>query len=247
MAVCLVVGPTGGSSAWAGDEAKPQAEVSPIGDVSRFADAPSLEGIALVTGALVLMAYDESFNDFHQERRSALGDDIADGLRLFGAPPVYLGVSGGLLAAGLVSGDPGWRKAGLRVSASLLATSLVTRGLKYGLGRERPHADRGGYAFDPFTNRTSFPSGHTSMAFSLATSLSYEIDRPWATAGLYTLAAGTGWSRLNDNVHWLSDVLAGALIGHASSRLVRHFWGDDRSVAVLPAGDGLMVCWGGRF
>ena len=53
------------------------------------------------------------------------------------------------------------------------------------------------------------PSGHTTMAFALATALSDDIHRTWASVGLYTMATGVAWSRLNDNRHWLSDVAGG--------------------------------------
>ena len=68
------------------------------------------------------------------------------------------------------------------------------------------------------------PSGHAAMSFALATSLADEIHRPWATVGLYGMATAVGWSRINDNRHWLSDVAAGALIGITSSKLVTGRW-----------------------
>ena len=52
----------------------------------------------------------------------------------------------------------------------------------------------------------SFFSGHTAMAFAFATSLADDIDRPWATVGLYAAAGAVGWSRIHDNRHWLSAV-----------------------------------------
>jgi membrane-associated phospholipid phosphatase len=68
------------------------------------------------------------------------------------------------------------------------------------------------------------PSGHTTMAFAFATALSDDIRRPWATVGLSTLAVGVGWSRINDNHHWLSDVAAGAVLGITSAKLVNSRW-----------------------
>jgi membrane-associated phospholipid phosphatase len=62
------------------------------------------------------------------------------------------------------------------------------------------------------------------MAFALAAALADDIHRPWATVGLYTLATGVGWSRINDNKHWLSDVAGGALIGITSAKLMNGRW-----------------------
>jgi len=62
------------------------------------------------------------------------------------------------------------------------------------------------------------------MAFALATALSDDIHRTWASVGLYTMATGVAWSRLNDNRHWLSDVAAGAVVGVTSAKLVNGHW-----------------------
>ena len=64
----------------------------------------------------------------------------------------------------------------------------------------------------------------TLVAFALATALSDDIGRPWASVGLYTMATGVAWSRLNDNRHWLSDVAAGAVVGVTSAKLVNGHW-----------------------
>ena len=52
------------------------------------------------------------------------------------------------------------------------------------------------------------------MAFALAASVSDEVHSTPVTIGLYTGAALTGWSRINDDKHWLSDVAMGALRGN---------------------------------
>jgi membrane-associated phospholipid phosphatase len=58
----------------------------------------------------------------------------------------------------------------------------------------------------------------------MATALSDDIHHPLATVGLYTLATGVGWSRINDNRHWLSDVVGGAALGITSAKLVNGHW-----------------------
>jgi membrane-associated phospholipid phosphatase len=68
------------------------------------------------------------------------------------------------------------------------------------------------------------PSGHTTMAFALATTLADDIHKTWASVGLYTMATGVGWSRVNDNKHWLTDIAAGAVIGVTSAKLVSGRW-----------------------
>jgi undecaprenyl-diphosphatase len=60
----------------------------------------------------------------------------------------------------------------------------------------------------------SYPSGHTAMAFNLATLFSVGLSlSPPLRLGLYTLATGVGYSRLHLGVHYPLDVLSGAFLG----------------------------------
>ncbi|MCE1245145.1 MAG: phosphatase PAP2 family protein [Firmicutes bacterium] len=70
-------------------------------------------------------------------------------------------------------------------------------------------------------NYDSFPSGHTSVAFSMATILGEAYNLKWLT---YPLALMSGLSRIQQNTHWPSDVLAGGILGHLEARtiLARH-------------------------
>lgn len=63
--------------------------------------------------------------------------------------------------------------------------------------------------------RNSFPSGHTATAFMGAELLRREYwdVSPWIGIAGYAVAAGTGFFRMYNNRHWLTDVIAGAGIG----------------------------------
>lgn len=71
------------------------------------------------------------------------------------------------------------------------------------------------------SNNYSFPSGHTANAFAAAEFLNQEYRdvSPWIGYAGYTVAAATGALRLYNNKHWLSDVVAGAGIGIASTKI----------------------------
>ena len=73
--------------------------------------------------------------------------------------------------------------------------------LKVVTGRSRPDAERGAYDFHPFSGHRALPSGHSTLAFTLATTLADAVNDPWATVGLYAVAAGTAWSRVYDRRH----------------------------------------------
>jgi membrane-associated phospholipid phosphatase len=159
-----------------------------------------------------------------QDHRSSRSDAIARGFHYGGEPEVVFGIPGALLAAGAISGDKGLERSGGRVLASVLVAGVATGGLKEAVGRVRPISTTNQYLFRPLSHHDSFPSGHATMAFALATSLGEEIRRPWASALLYAAAAGTAWSRLNDQQHWLSDVLAGAAVGIGGAKIIEGRW-----------------------
>ena len=71
-----------------------------------------------------------------------------------------------------------------------------------------------------FSSRNSFPSGHTATAFMGAEFLrmEYQDVSPWIGVAGYTVAVGTGFFRMYNNRHWLTDVLAGAGIGILSAK-----------------------------
>lgn len=69
-------------------------------------------------------------------------------------------------------------------------------------------------------NSRSFPSGHTATAFAGAEFMKQEFsdNSPWYGYIGYSMATATGALRMMNNQHWLSDVLAGAGIGIATTK-----------------------------
>jgi membrane-associated phospholipid phosphatase len=183
-------------------------------------------GVIAIGGLSVLMALDEPAQRYFQGQRSTTSNGLANTLRHFGQIEVYGTVTAGLMAAGLFSGDGEITRVGARLATSLVLTGASTALAKHALGRQRPGDNTEGDSDEylPFSGHEAMPSGHTAIAFAMATSLADEIDRPWASLGLYTVASGVAWSRLNDNRHWLSDVAAGAALGITSAKLVNGSW-----------------------
>jgi membrane-associated phospholipid phosphatase len=101
-----------------------------------------------------------------------------------------------------------------RAGVSIGAAGAVTLMLKEAVGRSRPtEAPADADVFHPFSGHASFPSGHATLAFATAAALDHETRSPWVPWIAYPLAAVVGWSRVRDQEHWTSDVLAGAAIG----------------------------------
>ncbi len=100
--------------------------------------------------------------------------------------------------------------------AFLLSTALVHL-IKRRVKRMRPIAHTEVRFLAPVTRHGSFPSGHTATTFALVTLLAWHF--PLAAVPLYLLAAVIGYSRVYVGVHFLSDVLAAAVIGIVSGGL----------------------------
>src|SRR5262249_46404774 len=147
--------------------------------------------------------------------------DVATIFRQQGEPWYYATVSLGVFGAGVIANSPDLRRAGRRLVLSVAGAGLTTVALKRLVGRSRPNENVGAFQFHPFTSlkdsagvqtRGAFPSGHTTAAFAVATSLADDINHPIASMVLYTVAAGAAWSRLYDNRHWLSDTIFGGAL-----------------------------------
>jgi membrane-associated phospholipid phosphatase len=97
--------------------------------------------------------------------------------------------------------------------------------MRYLFGRTRPFSSKEGsqYEFTWFQtagDTQSFPSGHTAVAFATSTVLAERIDTWWARVILYSFAAMTGYARLYNDKHWLSDVIFGGALGFSSGMYV---------------------------
>jgi hypothetical protein len=114
--------------------------------------------------------------------------------------------------------------------------------MKYAAGRERPNETTRVNAWRE--GGSSFPSVHATAAFAIGTVLAESggDDYRWVRRILgYGIAGATAYVRLHDNVHWLSDTVAGAAVGIATARFTMnrreqraHRW--DLSVEPMPGG-----------
>ena len=145
--------------------------------------------------------------------------------RNLGRIHVGLGLTGATFLVGKATGSETVSRVGLRSLETLLLNTVLTSAMKVTIGRARPDSGLGEEDFRLFSTdgyRGSFPSGHTSNVFALATTLSRELrdEAPWVPYVAYPIAAYTGISRVLDERHWFTDVVAGAAVGVLSSRLI---------------------------
>jgi membrane-associated phospholipid phosphatase len=138
------------------------------------------------------------------------------------ATPVSFGLPGGMVIAGLIAKDKNLRDNGYELALAAAGNFVFTRIVKLAVNRPRPFVT---YPYlDPYKKSLinySFPSGHASTAFAVATTLSIQYKKWYVAAPAYLWAAGVSYSRMHLGVHYPTDVMAGAVFG-AGSSLVAH-------------------------
>lgn len=134
---------------------------------------------------------------------------------------VGMGIPLTMLVVAYADGDSKLRQAGWQATESLALTGVLTWGLKYTFREKRPFQKWPDIVKLGSGGSYSFPSGHSSMAFSTATSVAMSYPKWYVAAPAYTWAATVAYSRMHLGVHTLSDVVAGAIVGSGSA-IVTH-------------------------
>lgn len=143
---------------------------------------------------------------------------------------IAYGLSGLMLAGGLIGND----KKMLHTSRLLVESWLISGAIVYWskrfFGRSRPYAGLGPHQYSPFEFSSSdhsirsFPSGHSSSAWALMTVIAKQYSQWWIKYPAYAVAASVSLQRMEDRQHWLSDVVVGGAIGHwVATSLVSRF------------------------
>jgi membrane-associated phospholipid phosphatase len=120
----------------------------------------------------------------------------------------------GTWAMGLLLDDSAGRVEAYRMLEAGALSSITTEIFKYSAGRLRPNETL--RVDDWRKSGSSFPSLHASAAFAIGTVFAESggDDYRWVRRVIgFGMASGTAYARLHGNVHWLSDVVAGAAIG----------------------------------
>lgn len=154
-------------------------------------------------------------------------------------------ISGLFVLIGLLRGRPEWYRAGLRGWLAHAVTAVLVQGLKHGIGRPRPRLHRDG---DFFTGPSldagldSFPSGHAAASFAVAS----VVARCCPALGwpAYALAGFVAVTRVFRGSHYVSDVLAGVVVGLVIGVLTAtplRDWDTALRRTLLAAAPGLVV------
>ena len=186
---------------------------------------PTVEGVltagAIGVGVGGFMLLDRNIRDAAGNHRHDKLGDYADGISQLGYAPVLFGLNVVGLAAGELArnftGDRTHLDNALAATEAQVLALVLAEGIGYATMRSTPRESR-----DPFTfklGRSSFPSSHASQTFAVATVLADRYG--WGVGTIaYLGATAVSASRIIQERHWSSDVVAGAALGWLIGRAV---------------------------
>lgn len=201
-----------------------------------LAQGTVLAGGAVLAGALL----DEPVDRF-MARHARSGAARAWGNAGKSLPLVLAGGAGAAAALG----DDRLQNIGIISLESIAGAAALSVGAKQWIGRARPNEELGRLARTSDRGNASFPSNHATVAFAAVTPFAKEYDVPW----LYGLAAAGSLGRAASRQHWVSDVVAGGVLGYAIGGWL---WQSQRDnnlsrFALMPGNKEVRVAWSGTY
>lgn len=190
------------------------------------------EATAVVAALSVL---DNRGRSLMQRNQARTADAVTSVVEPFGAQASMVVIGGYALTGVLFHNSKAGLIASESAASSVIAAGLITPALKLAFGRARPRENKDVYAFRPFSGAASFPSGHTTQAFAVASVIARESASFWVKLSAYSIATGVGVSRMYHGAHYISDVAAAAMIGTTVGRSIAGHGIGVRSLRVRPA------------
>ncbi len=209
------------------------------------ADRTKAAGVLVLVGGL--MVFDDRIAAESQERRSSLTNSISRATTGLGSAEAFY-LSGGLIASGFAFHDSHLTLMGREAIEASVFSGLISNALKPVFGRVRPAAAGNQTTFEPGSGNYSFPSGHATEAFAVASVVAARSSGWLVPTLAYTAASLVALDRINDRAHFPSDVAAGAAIGAVVGRFIVHRHertmetpGPQISLTTIPHGLGLVA------
>lgn len=223
-------------SAWPAFRWRLEQAVSTTPTLPQWAQGSLLAGGAILAGA----ALDKPVDRFVRPRQE---NRVVDAWGNVGKamPMVLAGAAG----AAVAFGDSRMQNMGIISLQSIAGAAGVSMATKRLVGRARPDEELGAFSRSGKRSDASFPSNHAAVAFAAVTPFAQEYDAPW----LYGVAAVGSMGRVADRKHWISDVVAGGVVGYAIGSWLWQAQRDDSksSFAVVPGTKQLAVTWSGTY
>ncbi len=174
-----------------------------------FKSLPNFDSLLILgigtVGALAVHPVDEEVSNWVAKQDYSSYAPLGDSL---GVGWVHGVAAIGTYGIGRLARDAKATHVGSDLIRAQMMNLVLTKSLKFTVDRERP----GG-------GSQSFPSGHSSAAFTTASILhghfGWKVGLP-----AYSISGFVAWARFRDNSHWVSDVVFGSALGMAVGRAV---------------------------
>lgn len=171
----------------------------------------------IIGTGLALYSYDGQIRHEIGKSRSSLNDNFFKIAKKFGDGGYDILFLTGWSLAGTFTKNEYMKETAFLAAKSFLSANSIGSIIKYSIGRARPYTGDGKSHFTPFkfkTSRSSFPSGHTVSAFSVATVFAKRSDYTSIKILSYSMACATALERVYSDKHWATDVFFGAALGY---------------------------------
>lgn len=178
---------------------------------------------AILGTGTFFIAFDEEINDWFQRNRNSSSEDVSRLISPLGHGLFLGGFLTALYASGEIFDSSQLRKTALLSFESWMISGTIVTAIKFLSGRLRPQKNENSLSFHPLSFRSrfhSFPSGHASSAFAVATMIADQSEKFYVDFLAYNVAALVALSRVHDNKHWASDVFIGSAIGYFVAKKV---------------------------
>lgn len=194
---------------------------------------------SVVAAGVTLYIFDEQIHQIFQKNQNNTLDAASKYFfEPWGSGLYPAALMGGYYLYGLAADNKKARQIALGGTQAFFMAAITSHILKHAFHRHRPLDDNPpnprlwegpfkGFSYN------SFPSRHTAGAFAIASFMQQVYkDKIWVGILSYGIASGVGLSRIYDNEHWPSDVLAGAALGFAIGQTVYRIMKEDSKISM---------------
>jgi membrane-associated phospholipid phosphatase len=202
----------------------------------QWAKGTAAAGGAVLAGALLDKPVDRFMRKHADSSLARKWDNVGKA-----TPVVFAGMAAGALAFG----DERMQNMGIISLEAIVGAGALSVGAKRVIGRARPNEEAGSWSRASDRSNASFPSNHSTIAFAAVTPFAQEYDAPW----LYGVAAVGSLGRTAGRQHWVSDVVAGGVLGYAMGSWL---WQTQRTntrsgFTVAPGPKSVSMAWSGSY
>jgi len=209
----------------------------------------AFSGVVVVTA--VLFTQDANIQKIVQKNQNAVMNYTSKyGLERLGSGLYTIPALGILYGVGAIIKNDKARYTALKGVEAYILGYIADNLMKQITQRHRPYQDdppNPNIWEGPFsmTINSSFPSGHSTNIFAVATVIATAYSRTyWVPIVCYTLAGLTAASRVYQNDHWFSDIFVGSALGYAIGRtIMNNHIKKLKVLPVSPTGTGVTLVY----